>query len=96
MPHKREPQYAEVWWIDHASFGGDDWQDTKAMMEVANADMPIVLSCGFVFSEDRQQITLAGSVLWGPDENPEMAAHFMQIAKKMIIKRVNHTVRPPK
>lgn len=55
----------QVWWLDHESMGGPDWQPIDEVLEWAEQDAAVGVSVGYLVYSDDNKIVLVDVIMDG-------------------------------
>lgn len=55
----------QVWWLDHETMGGPDWQSIEEVLEWAEEDPAVGVSVGYLVYSDDDKIILVDVIMDG-------------------------------
>ena len=86
MPDSVKPLVV-VWWKDHFSSESSEWQDWADAEASLTCPMPIAMSTGFLYGEDKESIALISTICEGEHGG------VLRLLKKVIVKQIR--LEPP-
>lgn len=76
-----------IWWRDHVSHESAAWQTWGDAEDDCAKSMPVVMSVGFLYHQNREAISLMSTI--GPEEH----GGVLRILKRAIVRQIR--LEPP-